>query len=235
VSAKAALSVRFVLKKDGEGTSFTLDVSLELDLGVLILFGPTGAGKTLTLGVLAGLERPSRGFVRLAGDVLFDAKESIWVPPHRRRIGYVPQGSSLFPFTNVMGNVSFGLPRAQRRESAARAMALLEELGVAHRAHARPDSLSGGERQKVALARALIVEPRLLLLDEPFASIDRAGRASLGKTLRDVLTKRGIPAVLVTHDPREATEMGTRLVPLEEGKSGAEVAPAAFFGELSPP
>jgi ABC-type sulfate/molybdate transport systems ATPase subunit len=109
-------------------------------------------------------------------------------------------------------------------------MALLEELGIAHRAHAKPDDLSGGERQRVALARALNVGPKLLLLDEPFASIDRSGRAALCRTLRDVLARRGTPAVLVTHDLLEAIEMGDRLVHLEEGRSTSAGTPTDFFG-----
>jgi molybdate transport system ATP-binding protein len=225
----AALEARFVMEKNGPDASFVLDVELALDQGVLVLFGPSGAGKTLSLSTLAGLERPSRGRIRLNGDLLFDSEENVWVPPHRRGVGYVPQRSSLFPFTDVLGNVAFGLPREKRRASAALQMALLEELGIAHRAHARPDDLSGGERQRVALARALAVEPRLLLLDEPFASIDRDGRAALGKMLREVLARRKTPAVLVTHDMTEATEMGTVLVPLREGKSGAAKIPTEFF------
>ena len=225
-----AVEARFNLQKGGSGAGFTLDVDLVLDEGVLVLFGPSGAGKTLTLSVLGGLDRPLEGYVRLCGEVLFDAKQNVWVPPHRRGIGYVPQRSSLFPFTDVLGNVTFGLPKAKRRQSELSSMALLETLGIARVAHARPDDLSGGERQRVALARALAVEPRLLLLDEPFASIDHAGRSALRKTLRDLLERRGTPTVLVTHDPSEALEMGRSLLPLDAGRSGPRVTPSDFFG-----
>jgi ABC-type sulfate/molybdate transport systems ATPase subunit len=223
-----ALDAHVKLTKTGKGARFEVDVELVLERGVLVLFGPSGSGKTLTLEGLAGLATTTEGFVRLAGDTLFEAKSQVWVPPHLRRIGYVPQRSSLFPFTDVLGNVGFGLPRADRSGPAP--ISLLEEVGLAHRARARPDELSGGERQRVALARALAVSPRLLLLDEPFASIDRAGRATLGKTLREVLTRRGTPAVLVTHDAEEAKEMGDALVPLENGKGGKAVTPGEFFG-----
>jgi molybdate transport system ATP-binding protein len=229
-SPPPAVEARFLLRKSGRGSSFVLEVELVLDEGVLVLFGPSGAGKTLTLAVLAGLDQPPEGFMSLRGKVLFDAKRNIWVPPHRRGIGYVPQGAWLFPFTDVLGNVSFGLTKAKRKEGTRASMALLEELGMARRAHARPGDLSGGERQKVALARALAVEPQLLLLDEPFASIDRAGREALRKTLHDVLARRRTPTVLVTHDPLEAIDMGDRLLPLEGGRSGSKVLPADFFG-----
>ncbi len=223
-----ALEARFALEKSGQGARFTLDVELVLDRGVLVLFGPSGAGKTLTLEGLAGLVRPRSGFVRLSGETLFDADRDVWVPPHRRGVGYVPQRSSLFPFTDVLGNIGFGLPRKERRGSP-ESMALLEELGLAHRARARPEELSGGERQRVAFARALSVSPRLLLLDEPFASIDRPGRAALCNVVRDLLAKKDTPAVLVTHDDAEAMALGDRLVPIEGGKTGPAVRPGDYF------
>jgi ABC-type sulfate/molybdate transport systems ATPase subunit len=226
-----AIDARFTLRKVGLGSSFEVDVELVLDRGLLVLFGPSGSGKTLTLEGLAGLAEPSSGFVRLSGETLYDAEKHVWVPPHRRGVGYVPQRASLFPFTDVLGNVGFGLPRAARRGPAS--MSLLEELGLAHRAGSRPEELSGGERQRVALARALASSPRLLLLDEPFASIDRAGRAQLGKTLRDILAKKGTPAVFVTHDAVEAAEMGDLLLPMENGRGRTAVKPAEFFRSLS--
>ncbi len=225
-----ALDARFELHAESSRSTFAVRVELRLESGVLVLFGASGAGKTLTLETLAGLAKPSRGGIHLRGATLFDAKLGVWVPPHRRGVGYVPQRQSLFPFLDVIGNVEFGLPRAERRRGSERTMALLDELGIAHRARARPDDLSGGERQRVALARALNVDPRLVLLDEPFASIDRAGREALCRALRDVLARRGTPAVLVTHDPIEAIEMGERLVHIEEGRSTFSGTPTEFFG-----
>jgi molybdate transport system ATP-binding protein len=226
--AQPAIEARFVLEKSDRRATFRLDVELRLPGGVLVLFGPSGAGKTLTLGALAGLDPPSRGFVRVGNEVFFDEASRLFTPPHLRAVGYVPQRSSLFPFEDVLGNVAFGLPRSRRGRTEAM-MGLLEELGIAHRARSRPDDLSGGERQRVALARALAVEPRWLLLDEPLASIDRAGRKALGATLREVLARRKIPAVLVTHDPSDALELGTLLIPMHEGKTGPAIPPADFF------
>jgi ABC-type sulfate/molybdate transport systems ATPase subunit len=140
----------------------------------------------------------------------------------------VPQQHALFPFLDVAGNVAFGLPRAERKGT--RVAALLAELGLADLAGAHPEELSGGERQRVALARALAVEPRLLLLDEPFASIDQEGRAALRRVVREVIDRRRIPAVLVTHDPGEAIALGDRMVRFERGKTAEAGAPAEMLG-----
>lgn len=163
----AALEASFVVEVGRGESRFHLEAELALDRGVLVLFGPTGAGKSLALQALGGLVRPLRGRIVLQGEVLFDGARRIHVPAHRRRIGYVPQHNSLFPFADVARNVAFGLPRRERRPDHPLVRALLAEFGLEHLARARPHSLSGGERQKVALARALVVEPRLLLLDEP--------------------------------------------------------------------
>jgi molybdate transport system ATP-binding protein len=215
----------------GEGDrAFAVEAELALDAGVLVLFGPSGAGKSLTLQALAGLLPRVRGHLRVGGEGLFG------VPAHQRRIGYVPQQHALFPFLDVAGNIAFGLPRAERRRgiSSERTRALLDELGLLPLASRRPASLSGGERQRVALGRALAVEPRLLLLDEPFASIDEAGRAALQRLLRAVIERRGTPAVLVTHDAGEAIALGDRLVRFErKGALGRTVAagePRAVLG-----
>ena len=146
------------------------------------------------------------------------------VPAHKRRIGYVPQQTSLFPFLNVIENVVFGLSRAERRASL-HIEQLLEDLGIAPLARAPVASLSGGERQRVALARALAVRPRLLLLDEPFASIDVAGRAALRRGVRSLLALRRTPAVFVTHDAEEALDLGDSLVLFERGRTVATGRP----------
>ena len=220
-----ALEAQLALSVGDRGSLFEVSASLSLDAGILVLFGPSGAGKTLTLQAVAGLLRPRAGSLRVGGEVLFDSEARVFVPAHKRRIGYVPQHTSLFPFLNVLENVVFGLPRAERRASPAIDQ-LLEDLGIASLARAPVGSLSGGERQRVALARALAVRPRLLLLDEPFASLDRAGRAALRRGLREILAIRGTPAVFVTHDADEALELGDSLVLFERGRTRASGRPA---------
>lgn len=208
---------------------FALSARLELDDGVLVLFGPSGTGKSVTISALAGLVRPQRGRIVLAGRTLLDTEARIRVPTHDRQIGYVPQHHSLFPFRNVADNVAFGLPRERRQRDDPTVVALLEELELTHLADSRPSSLSGGERQRVAFARALAVEPKLLLLDEPFASIDRAGRRRVRAVLSRVLRDRGIPAVLVTHDVAEAVELGDHLVLFERGRTVRSGPPAELL------
>jgi len=208
----------------GAGT-FHLETRFDLDAGILVLFGPSGAGKSLTLQALAGLVLPEEGHLRVGGEVLFDSSRGIHVQAHRRRIGYVPQHHSLFPFCNVTQNVAFGLPRARRHANDPRVRTLLDEFGLTERAGAHPQTLSGGERQRVALARALAVEPRLLLLDEPFASIDHEGRAPLRRAVRELLEVHSISAILVTHDLDEAYQLGTRVVRFERGRGVEEGTP----------
>jgi molybdate transport system ATP-binding protein len=212
-----ALDAKLRVTVGDRGRFFSLNAELSLDAGVLVLFGPSGAGKTLTLKALAGLLPGVRGHVRLGDDTLLDTARGIDVPVHARRIGYVPQQHALFPFLDVTGNVAFGLPRAERRAPQVRD--LIEELGLASIASARPETLSGGERQRVALGRALAVAPRLLLLDEPFASIDEEGREGLHELVRDVVGRRHVPTVLVTHNAGEARALGDRMVRFERGRT----------------
>ncbi len=195
---------------------FTLDVEWSAGDGVAALFGPSGAGKTLTLQCLAGLVRPDAGRIVVDGQVLFDSVAGIDVRPQRRRVGYVFQGYALFPHLTVRGNVGFGLrDRVERRR---REDEVLARLGIEAFAERYPRELSGGQRQRVALGRALATDPALLLLDEPLSALDLPLRQALRDELRGVLTDWGIAAVLVTHDLTEAYRLGDRIVVYEEGR-----------------
>jgi len=234
VSDPHALSMDVTIEVGAKKTAFSLAAKVELERGVLVLFGPSGSGKSLTVQALAGLVRPTRGFVRVGGETVFDAANDVFQPPHRRRIGYVPQHHSLFPFLDVEQNVAFGLPRAERKPGNPAVLALLEELGIAHLRNSRPARLSGGERQRVALARALAVKPRLLLLDEPFASIDELGKTELRRAVRDALERHGTPAVLVTHDPQDAMDLGDLVVRFERGRTVETGTPEAIMHRGQP-
>ena len=228
-----ALEARLSIEVGPSANRFVVEAELSLASGVLVLFGPSGAGKSLTLGALAGLVHPTRGLIRVSGESLYDSERKIDVKTHKRKLGYVPQHHSLFPFLDVTGNVAFGLPRSERNKNPM-VPQLLEDLGLTHLASSKPASLSGGERQRVALARALAVRPRLLLLDEPFASIDQEGRVALRKTLREVLNRYKTPAVLVTHDPEEALALGDTLVRFERGRTTTSGTPASLLGRGQP-
>ena len=183
---------------------FELDARLSTDVPFAALYGPSGSGKTLTLQAIAGLRRPSSGHVRLDGRTLFDAAAGIDLPPPERRVGYLFQDFALFPHLSVRQNVAFGLTswlrRRPSRAQAERVDALLASFGLEAMADSRPADLSGGQRQRVALARALACEPQVLLLDEPFASLNPMLRQSLRAELARVRREWQVPALMITHD-----------------------------------
>jgi molybdate transport system ATP-binding protein len=183
---------------------FDLRARFCTDAPFAALYGPSGAGKTLTLQAIAGLLRPDAGHVRLDGRTLYDAVAGIDVPAPERRMGYLFQNYALFGHLSVRENVAFGLKSWNRRrlstEDAARVQALLERFDLHRMADSRPDTLSGGQQQRVALARALACEPQVLLLDEPFASLNPMLRSSLRAELAQVRRQWGIPALMITHD-----------------------------------
>ncbi len=197
---------------------FTLDVSWEADDPVVGLFGPSGAGKTLTLQCLAGLVRPDRGRIALNGRVFFDSATGVDLPPQARRLGYVFQGYALFPHLTVEGNVAFGLRSRPREERIERTRMVLDRLGLAGLERRYPGELSGGQQQRAALGRALAVDPDLLLLDEPLSALDAPLRRQLREELGRIIREWGKATVLVTHDLAEAYQLADRIVVYESGQ-----------------
>jgi molybdate transport system ATP-binding protein len=208
------LDVRLLKRLPG----FTLDVEWTAGEGVAALFGPSGAGKTLTLQCLSGLLKPDAGRVVVDDRVLFDAEAGVDLPPQRRQIGYVFQGYALFPHLSVVDNIGFGLRDRPRAEARRRAAEVIARMGLEGLEDRRPHELSGGQRQRVALGRALAPDPALLLLDEPLSALDATLRQSLRDDLRRILGEWRTAAVLVTHDFTEAYRLGDRIVVYEAGR-----------------
>ncbi len=197
---------------------FTVEVDLTTTTETLVVVGPSGCGKTTVLRTLAGLITPTAGQITLGEHVLFDAARGINVPPEQRRIGVVFQHYALFPHLDVADNVAYGLSRLPKPERASRIAAALERVRITHLAGARPSELSGGEQQRVAVARALITEPRLLLLDEPLSALDVDNRANLRRELSLLLHQLAIPTVVVTHDLADADALADRIAVMDRGR-----------------
>ncbi len=191
------------------------------------ILGSSGSGKTTLLRILAGFERPDGGEVRIGDDLVDDAARR-FVPSDRRRIGYVPQEGALFPHLSVGRNVAFGLPRGPDRRS--RVDELLELVGLSGYRRRYPHQLSGGQQQRVALARALAIGPAVVLLDEPFSSLDAAMRSSVRSDVLAVLRQAGTTSILVTHDQDEALSMADQVAVLRDGVIAQLDTPAELYG-----
>jgi len=203
-------------------------IDLEVEEGSLTaVLGPSGSGKTTLLRLLAGFERADGGAVRIAGSVVEDAHTHL--APENRQIGYVPQEGALFPHLDAAGNVGFGLARRERRGP--RVTELLELVGLGGDGHLYPHQLSGGQQQRVALARALATQPKLVLLDEPFSSLDAALRSGVRTDVARVLRDTGTTAVLVTHDQDEALSLADRVAVLRDGRVAQCAGPEELYGQ----
>ena len=195
------------------------ELSLAMAPGQIgVLIGPSGCGKTSLLRAVAGLETPAAGRVSMAGEVLSDAGSGRNVPAERRRIGMVFQDYALFPHLTVADNVGYGLHALAREERAERVARMLDLVGLADVAGRAPHQLSGGQQQRIALARALAPAPRLLLLDEPFSSLEVELRERLAQEVRQILKRHGTAALVVTHDQLEAFALGDVIGVMNEGR-----------------
>lgn len=211
---------------------FNLEAQWEVEPGQLLtLFGPSGAGKTTLLRAIAGLLQPLEGHIEIGGQPVYDGATSIFVPPHLRRAGLLTQGYHLFPHLTVAGNIGYGLvdwtPEGRRRRLAE----LVEMFQLGELVNRRPHQISGGQQQRAALARALAPMPALMLLDEPFNSLDIELRRTLRSELRTRLREAGIPAIMVTHDIEEAISMADTVQVINKGKLEAAGAPLEVLGQ----
>ncbi len=209
----------------GRAPWFSLEAELEASPGITILFGPSGAGKTTLLECIAGLAHPDAGRIVAGERTLFDSERGINMAPAQRGIAYVFQTLALFPHLTVMQNIEYGLAHLPVAEKHEHAREILESFHIAHLAARKPDAISGGERQRVALARSLVTRPCLLLLDEPLAALDATTKSRLLADLRAWNAARRIPILYVTHSREEVFALGERVLALGQGRVVAQGTP----------
>jgi len=205
------------LRQDGP---IPLDVEFSCDPGhVLAIFGPSGSGKTTILRAISGLARPAQARVQAGAETWTDTDAGVFRPPHQRAVGFVFQEYALFPHLTALGNIMTALGHRPGPERRTRAEELLDAVHLGEQGSKRPHELSGGERQRVALARALAREPAVLLLDEPFAAVDRAVRRRLQSEIDNLRRTLHVPLILVTHDFDDVARLATHVLMLEHGRS----------------
>ena len=208
------LSVKLLKRVKG----FTLDVEWEIGNEVAVLFGSSGAGKSMTLQLIAGLMEPDAGFIRSNGNIFFDKSSGINISPQQRSLGYVFQDRNLFPHMTVRENIAYGLRTKSREERGTRVDDMIKQFHLAGLENMPPSEISGGQKQRVALARALIERPKALLLDEPFTALDSPLRFEMRKLLQEVRNEFDIPVVLVTHNFEDAYLLGNQILVYIDGR-----------------
>jgi molybdate transport system ATP-binding protein len=214
--------------------SHSIEADFELDLdtsAITVLFGASGCGKTTILRCLAGLDHPDSGYIETSDGCWCNVDRKISLPAAQRRIGFVFQEATLFPHLSVGANIAFGLQSWPKQERIARVQELVALTGLEGLEKRRPRELSGGQKQRVALARSLAPKPQLLLLDEPFASLDGPAAEQLRVGLRQILQTMGVPAILVTHDREEALSLGDRLLLMQHGRIRQSGSPMEVFSK----
>lgn len=205
---------------------FELDVTFDAPDGVTALFGRSGAGKTTVVNAVAGLMQPTQGRISVGDRVLFDSSTRISLPVHKRRLGYVFQDARLFPHMTVAQNLAYGAKVQRTKRDVAHEKRIIEMLGIGDLLSRRPGRLSGGEKQRVAIGRALLAAPELLLLDEPLAALDEARKAEILPFLERLRDHSGIPILYVSHSIAEVARLATTVVALHNGRV-AQVGPTA--------
>jgi molybdate transport system ATP-binding protein len=212
----ASISKRFTGRNSA--ASFELDVQLKTGAGFAVLFGPSGAGKSLILDAIAGFVHPDKGRILVDDVLLFDAAAGVSLRPQRRRCGYVSQDAALFPNMTLEENLAFAAERLPRLERRRKVKEILAQLRLEELGGRRPHELSGGQQQRGAIARALLSQPRILLLDEPSSGLDGPLREEFYSLLREVRSTFRIPILLVTHDLDEALELGEEMFVIDGGR-----------------
>jgi molybdate transport system ATP-binding protein len=222
----AMLTARIKMERLRAGSPpFLLDISVKVPPGISILFGPSGAGKSTVLDCIAGLARPDAGRIATGEEVLFDSQARVNCPPQVRRIAYVFQTLALFPHMSAEENVAYGLDGLPREQRTARVEEILKAFGVEKLRARRPAEISGGERQRIALARSLVAQPRVLLLDEPLTGLDAELKAAIVDDLRAWNAARRIPILYVTHSREEVDALGERVIAMDHGCVVSEGTP----------
>ena len=219
------LDARFRKRFAAKTQEFVLELEFQAAAGFTILFGPSGAGKTTLLDCIAGLAEPESGRIAIGDRVLFDAAQRTDVPVAKRRLGYVFQSLALFPHLTVEQNVKYGLPHLPQTQRAAQASAMLQAFRIAHLAQRYPREISGGESQRTALARTLVTDPSVLLLDEPLAALDAGTKAKIIDDLRQWNQAHRIPILYVTHSREEVFALGEHVLVLDGGRIVAQGTP----------
>ncbi len=227
--ALALLQVR-VTRRTAGSSPFQLDVSVEIPPGITILFGPSGAGKSTLLDCIAGLQRPDSGRIQIGEDTLFDSQTHVDISPQRRRMAYVFQSLALFPHMTVNENVAYGLPNLRESERSTRINDILHAFHVETLSARRPGEISGGEKQRVALARSLVTLPRVLLLDEPLTGLDGELKSLIVDDLRAWNAEQKIPILYVTHTREEVEALGERVVVFDQGRVVSTGYPHSVLG-----
>jgi molybdate transport system ATP-binding protein len=213
------------VQRSANTSPFVLDVSLNVPPGITILFGASGAGKSTLLDCIAGLLRPDPGQIAIGNDVLFDSSRRIDVPVPKRRVAYVFQSLALFPHLTAEENIAYGLRDVPKQESHERVAAILKAFRVEKLRKQKPNEISGGEKQRIALARSLVTEPRVLLLDEPLTGLDAELKSAIVDDLRAWNAAKGIPILYVTHSREEVDALGERVIALDNGRVVSAGAP----------
>ena len=211
---------------------FMLKAKLQCDHNTLALFGASGAGKSMTLKCISGIETPDRGVIQLNDRVLFDSEKHIDLPPQKRRVGYLFQEYALFPNMTVSGNITAGMRKLPKKEREQKLNELIGQFKLRGLENRRPDTLSGGEKQRVALARIFASSPEVLLLDEPFSSLDTLLKYQLIPYIRDIIRDFGGETILVSHDTDEVRQLCAEVSPITEGVTQAIIDTETYYQQI---